>query len=57
MATSSFNKNFTLDSKKAAESFGKMLHSPAKSVKINRTLTSPEKERRGEMTLKRMLSR
>jgi len=57
MATSSFNKDFTLDSKRAVKSFAKMVSTPAKSVKIDRTLTSPEKERRGEMKLKRMLSR
>lgn len=57
MATSSFNKDFTLDSKKSAESFAKMIASPAKSVKIDRTLTSPEKIRRGELKLKQILSR
>lgn len=57
MATSSFSKDFTLDNKKAVESFAKMISTPAKSVKIDRTLTSPERERRGELKLKQMLSR
>jgi len=57
MATSSFNKNFTLDSKKAVESFSKIISTQAKSVKIDRTLTSPTKERQGELKLKQMLSR
>lgn len=56
MATSSFNKDFTLDSKQAAESFAKMITAPAKSVKIDRTLTSPERGRQGELKLKQMLS-
>ncbi len=58
MATSSFSKDFTLDSKKAVDSFTKMITSPTKStIKIDRTLTSPERERRGEKKLKQMLSR
>lgn len=58
MATSSFTKDFTLNSKKAVDSFGKILSAPTtKSVKIDRTLTSPENKRRGEMALKRILSR
>ena len=57
MATSSFGKNFTLDSSKAADSFTKMITDPAKSVKIDRSLTSPERERQGESKLKQILSR
>lgn len=57
MATSSFNKNFILDSKKAANSFSRIISNPAPSVKIDRTLTSPSKERQGELKLKQMLSR
>ncbi|SHK41602.1 hypothetical protein [Paramaledivibacter caminithermalis] len=57
MATSSFNKDFTLDSKKAIDSFTKIITNPAKSVKIDRTLTLPERERQGELKLRRMLSR
>lgn len=56
MATSSFNKNFILDSKKSVDSFTRMISNPAKSVKIDRTLTSPSKERQGELKLKQMLS-
>jgi len=57
MATSSFNKDFTLNTKKAVKSFERILSSPSKSVKIDRNLVSPEKERRGEQKLKQMLSR
>ena len=57
MATSSFNKEFTLNTKKAVESFERIVSAPNKSVKINRNLVSPEKERRGERKLMQMLSR
>lgn len=57
MATSSFNKDFTLDSEKAVRSFEKILSTPAKSVKIDRDLTAPAKVVRGEKKLKQMLSR
>lgn len=57
MATSSFNKDFTLNTRKAVESFERIISTPAKSVKINRDLVSPEKERRGEQKLKQILSR
>jgi len=58
MATSSFTKDFTLDSKKAVDSFERIISAPAASkVKIDRTLTSPESTRRGETRLKQMLFR
>ena len=57
MATSSFNKDFTLDSAKVVRSFEKILTTPAKSVKIDRDLTAPAKVVRGEKKLKQMLSR
>ena len=57
MAISSFNKDFTLNTKKAVESFEKIISTPTNSLKINRELVSPEKERRGERKLKQMLSR
>lgn len=58
MATSSFNKDFTLKTKKAVESFERIVSAPNKnSIKINKELLSPEKERRGEQKLERMLSR
>lgn len=56
MATSSFNKDFTLNTKKAVESFERIVSTPNKSVKINRNLVSPEKESRGEQKLKQILS-
>lgn len=57
MATSSFNKDFTLNTKKAAESFERIISTSTKSIKINKELFSPEKEKRGEQKLKQMLSR
>lgn len=57
MATSSFSKDFTLNTKKAAESFEKIVSTPTKSIKINKELLSSEKKRRGERKLKQMLSR
>ncbi|MDD2484649.1 MAG: hypothetical protein PHQ50_06480 [Eubacteriales bacterium] len=57
MATSSFSKDFTLTSKKAVDSFTKIISVPTVSVKIDRSLLTPEKERRGELKLKQMLSR
>ena len=57
MATSSFSKDFTLNTKKAVESFEKALFNPSKSKKIDRNFVTPEKERRGEEKLKQMLSR
>ena len=46
MATSSFNKDFTLNTKKAVESFERIISAPNKSIKIDRNLVSPEKEAR-----------
>ena len=57
MATSSFNKDFTLDSKKAVKSFERIVSTPARSVKVDRSLTSPARAVRGEKRLKQMLSR
>lgn len=57
MATSSFTKDFTLNTKKAMDSFEKIISSPAKTLKIDRTLTSADKQRYGEARLKQMLSR
>lgn len=56
MATSSFSKNFTLSSKKAVDSFEKIISTPTNKVKIDPTLISPENKRRGEIRLKQMLS-
>ena len=57
MATSSFNKDFTLKTKRAVESFERIISTPTKSIKIDKEFLSPEKERRGEIKLKQMLSR
>lgn len=57
MATASFDKDFTLNSKEAVDSFVKIIATDTKSIKLDRNLTSPEIERRGEQKLKRILSR
>jgi len=57
VATSSFDKNFKLDSKNAVNSFTKIINESVDTIKIDRNLTSPEKERRGEEKLKKTLSR
>jgi hypothetical protein len=58
MAISSFYKNFILDSKKAVESFTKIItNPPPKNIKIDRSLASLERKRQGEIKLKQMLSR
>jgi hypothetical protein len=57
MATSSFNKDFTLNTKKAVDSFTRILSSPTSGIKVERKLVSSDEERRGELKLKQMLSR
>jgi hypothetical protein len=58
MPTSSFNKDFTLNSRKAVDSFTKIITTPAKTtIKIDRALASPERKRQSELKLKQMLSR
>ena len=57
MATSSFDKDFTLNTKKAVESFERIVSTPTRSVKIKKELISPDRERRGELILKQILSR
>jgi hypothetical protein len=57
MPTSSFNKDFTLNTKKAVESFERIISTPKKSIKIDRSLVSIENMRRGEQKVKQMLSR
>lgn len=57
MATSSFNKDFTLNTKKAVDSFTRIISAPISGIKVDRKLVSSEEERRGELKLKQMLSR
>ncbi len=57
MATSSFNKDFTLNTKKAVESFERIISTPTKSIKTNKDLFSFERGKYGEQKLKQMLSR
>lgn len=57
MATSSFFKKFTLDSKRAVDSFVEILSNPVASVKIDKSCVSHESVKRGEEKLKKMLSR
>lgn len=57
MATSSFDKEFCLKTKKSVESFEKIISSTEKGKKIIFSLVSPEKISRGEQKLKQTLSR
>ncbi|AEX85566.1 hypothetical protein Marpi_1156 [Marinitoga piezophila KA3] len=56
MATSSFNKDFILKSKKEVESFIKILEKTSKPIKIDKNLVSPEKEKEGVEKLKKIFS-
>jgi hypothetical protein len=44
MATSSFNKDFTLNTKKTVESFERTISTPNKSIKIDKSLGTAEKD-------------
>ena len=44
MPTSSFFKEYIIDSKKAADSLNYIISNPIKSRKVDRTLTSKEKD-------------
>ena len=57
MATSSFNRDFTLNSRKAVDSLAKIISTPVASVNVDSNLVSSEERRRGELKLKQMLSR
>jgi hypothetical protein len=57
MATSSFNKDFTLNTKKAVDLFAKIISTPISSVKVDRKLVSSEERKRSELKLKQILSR
>lgn len=57
MATSSFTKNFTLESPKAVASFANIISTPSTKGKIKKNLVSYESEKRGEQKLNKMLSR
>ena len=56
MATSSFNKDFILDTKKAVVSFEKIISIPKKNLVIDKNILTTEKERQGEGKLKQILS-
>jgi len=57
MAISSFNKDFTLKSKREVDSFLKIINSSSPGTKIDRNLVSPEKMKAGELKLTQVLSR
>lgn len=58
MATSSFDKDFTLKTKSEVDCFIKIITNPSKSkIEIKRDMVSPELEKRGEEKLRRLLSR
>mgnify|MGYP006343554051 CR=1 FL=1 len=56
MATSSFNKDFILDTKKAVVSFEKIISTPKKNLVVDKNILTGEKERKGEERLKQILS-
>ena len=56
MATSSFNKDFILDTKKAVVSFEKINSKKKKKLVIDKNILTAEKERQGEERLKQILS-
>ncbi|MGI6649649.1 MAG: hypothetical protein ACOX5W_11535 [Bacillota bacterium] len=56
MATSSFDKDFTLNGKKAVRSFERIASTPAQSVIIDRSLTSPARVVQGEKRLKQIIT-
>ena len=53
MLTSSFLKEYIIDSKKAADSLDYIISNPIKSRKVDRTLTSKEKD--AERKLRKIL--
>ncbi len=55
MPTSSFFKEYIIDSKKAADSLNYIISNPIKSRKVDRTLTSKEKEKQAERKLRKIL--
>ncbi len=55
MPTSSFFKEYIIDSKKAADSLNYIISNPVKSMKVDRTLTSKEKEKQAERKLRKIL--
>ncbi|MBS9776251.1 MAG: hypothetical protein KGV57_04110 [Fusobacterium sp.] len=57
MATTSFDKEFVLDSEKAIKSFEKIISSQSKSIKIGKEFISEDDIKRGEEKLKSILSR
>lgn len=56
MATSSFSKDFTFNTKKAVESFEKIISTNANRISINKALLPKENEIRGEKKIRQMLS-
>ena len=55
MATTSFDKDFTLKTKKAVKSFEKIISTPTKSIEIYRELISSERKKTSEQKLKQIL--
>ena len=55
MPTSSFFKEYIIDSKKAADSLDYIISNPIKSRKVDRSLTSKEKEKQAERKLRKIL--
>jgi hypothetical protein len=56
MATSSFDKHFTLDSERALESFSAFLSEKPSPITVDRSKTSPEAMHRAEEKLMHIMS-
>lgn len=54
MPTSSFDKDFIIDNEKAASSLAAIIEQKVKSKKIDRSLTSFDKEKKGEFKLRKL---
>lgn len=56
MATSSFNKKFSIESEKGLMSLVNIINNPKKSKEINRSINTHSRIKQGEETLKRIFS-
>ncbi|WP_165145538.1 hypothetical protein [Marinitoga sp. 38H-ov] len=57
MVTTSFDRDFTLKSKKEVKSFIRIIQTPSKPIKIDRKLVSPKREKEGVEKLRKTLFR
>lgn len=55
MAITSFNKDFTLRTKKEVDSFINIVNTSVDSIKISKNLLTKEREKQGEQKVRQML--